>query len=276
MAHLAEGRKGYVWDRLGLDGPFTHDAARSWIGERASVQRVAGDRVRLYLPPYLMPHTPDYGSQPGEPFPFARGQGEQAPVLVYLPRAVDTWTGRVYLRDDPDDLRRRWVGVDEGARIEPLALVALVARLASYYTGCTGAEASAWVLCDEPIPAREMVAEINTGMPCGVHIFTPNWQINAGELGKLYVRQRRWLTRAEQRLRHPKEHTGVLIEYVERVRPYKGTHAENMPWDEVWREWNAAYPEWAYSDSDSMQEAYRAARKVRERLGYLPPLEKGE
>lgn len=278
VRQLAVFPRGDLWQRLGFDGPLTREQARTWIGEQARIQRIAGDRVRLHLPPDLMPAVPDFGATPGEPWPFARGQGEMHPVRIYHSNvtAIDTWAGR-YLRDDLTDggPGSFYPGSYPGASVQPLALVALAAVHVARATGCDAGEATAWLLCDESIPAREMVARFHTGTSRGVSIWVADWQINARELGRSFARQRQWLTNVEQRSRRPLEQTMRLIEYVERVRPHKGKHVDNMEWSEMVTEWNNAQPEaWHHKDSETMQRAYRNARKRRERLGILPPKEK--
>ena len=102
-------------------------------------------------------------------------------------------------------------------------------------------------------------------------MWVADWQINAEDLAKLYVQERLWQTKAEQRSRRPTQKTAELIEYVERVRPYKGRHPDNLTWPQVLEEWNNAYPEWAYETADSIERSYKATRKRREERRLLPP-----
>lgn len=270
MAGLAEGREEHVWQRVGLDGPLERESAREWIAGHMTTQRVAGDRLRLRLPRSVMPDEPRYWKNPSETWPYAHDQGEPHAVRIWFHTPyggdVETWTGR-YLERDVDEYRRHWLGSYEARDVQPLARVAIASLLVAYQTGCHEAEASAWLLCDTPIPARPMVARFDTG----VHIWVADLQISAEDLGRLYVRQRAWLTKAGQRSRRTEERTDALIEYVERVRPHRGRHKNNKTWDEMFVEWNAAYPEWAYETAESMERAYPPARRIREKRGILPP-----
>lgn len=275
MASLDAHPRQDLWARLGFDGPLDKDSAIEWIVARARDQRVEGDRVRLYVPPWLW-RAVDWDTE--------RDRAEDAFVgrRVNSQRAYNAWLG-IYLpeRDFGPAAERnpsyypgmhwRW------GKMQPLAVVALAALDVATMTGCFAEEATAWLLCDVPIPAREIVAHFHTGKPRhGVTVWVPDWQINAERLAKLFVQQRRWLTKAEQRSRRPEEKTAELIEYVERVRPHRGRHPDNLTWPEVFKEWNGAYPEWSYETADSIERAYKATRKRREERGILPPREAGE
>lgn len=281
MAGLAEGRAEHVWQRIGLDGPLERESARAWIAGHMTTQRVAGDRLRLRLPRSLMPDEPRYWKNPSEAWPYAHDQGEPHPVRIWFHTPyggeVETWTGR-YLERDLEEYRRHWLGSYEARDVQPLARVAIASRLVAYQTGCHEAEASAWLLCDDPIPARPIVARFHTAIPGGVFIWVPDWQISAEDLSKLYARQRAWLTKSRQRSRRTEERLDALIEYVERSRPYEGRHKENTTWADMLEEWNNAEPDprFRYKNVASMQGAYKAAREVREKRGILPRRETGE
>ena len=272
VSALAEYPRQDLWERLGFDGPLEREQAREWLLARSREQEIAGDRVRLSVPGYLS-HRPGDFSEREHIADVRDGRHPSA-------GAYNAWLG-IYLPE-------RDLGAASGgafypgvhwrcSRIQPIALVALAALDVAAMTGCSGAEATAWLLCDEPIPARAIVAHFHTGKPrTGVSLWLADWQINAEELAKLFVQQRLWLTKAKRRARRPVEKTAELIAYVERVRPHKGRHPDNMTWPEVLTEWNGAHPEWAYETADSIERAYKATRKRREERGILPPRKASE
>lgn len=261
-----------LWDRLGVDNALDHHDATAWVVACAKDQQIAGDRVRLYLPAWARV-TPDA---------FTNRQRLEKRSVHLDTNALDAYTGR-YLDSDlmaTDHLSHHvWPKGYAAASVQLLALVALGAVFVARETGCRRAEAVAWLLCDEPIPAREIVAYKHQFLPAGggLTVWVPDWRITAKRLGELYVSQRQWLRESEQRRKPPTERTGALIEYVERMHPHKGHHPDNMTWPEMVREWNNVHPaEWWYKDDETMQRAYRNARKRRVAIGYLPPKADGK
>lgn len=260
VSALAEHPRQDLWERLGLDGPLRRELAREWLLARSRDQVIAGDRVRLLVPDYLSHRRADFAEHE---LVVDVAENRRPSAGVY-----NAWLG-IYLpeRDLGATSREAYypAGHWRGSKMQPLARVALAALDVATMTGCSGAEATAWLLCDEPIPAREIVAHFHTGKPrMGVNIWVADWRITAERLGRLFVQQRQWLTEVQQRARGPLERTGILIEYVDRVRPHKGRHKDNTPWREALEEWNNAYPKWRYKTTASLEQAYKQARDRRE------------
>lgn len=258
---LGETVRAELWTALGTQSPLNDEELWPWVHARWYEQRLEGERLTLGMPPLpagVLPASPPTRiSATGTRIPFLAPWRGGWPVSVFA--GVD-------LTDDLSlwPAEGRWGRGDASAeKIQALALVALAATNVQEVTGCTPAEATAFLLCDRRFSAPGLRVSIGEGY--GLHLWSPGRLLTVEELGKQYANARQTLGLG-WRAKQPEKHTGELIDFVRRLRPNDGGGAR---WAVVCAQWNELHPEHQYADDRSISQAYRNAVEVRQRKGML-------
>ncbi|NTU71600.1 MAG: hypothetical protein HGB10_07270 [Coriobacteriia bacterium] len=266
---LERGVRAELWQAVGLEQPLQRPQLHGWVFDRERLQESAGERLTLDVP-VIRPVRADILKEWGRVRVSAtldrreldalEHAGDPAPLQAAFYFRRDVFAS-VYLSDDTNTWAggARWGEARRASVAAPLALVALAVTDVCAATGCSGWQATGFLLCGDRFPRAEMRGVFR--IPGGMHLWAPDPDMTAEQLAAEYAQARQQVG-LSKRARGLSGHTSDLVDLVQKMRPA-------ATWTEVYERWNRERPESAYANPDSLRRSYAATLEARRARGMV-------